>query len=118
MMKRALAVLMVAAGVAVLLFPLAMNRSERDDYVASGRALAFPEIEPPHGTIAVNLADLYELTELPGVGETIGQRIIDERESRGSFQYPEDLLAVSGIGEKTLEGMRDFIDMTLPDEDE
>ena len=56
------------------------------------------------------------MTDLPGVGETSGQAIIDERESRGPVYYPEDLLAVRGIGEKTLESLRDWLDMTTEDD--
>ena len=44
-----------------------------------------------------------ELDTLPGVGEVIAQRIIEEREQNGPFYYPEDLMNVKGIGEKTLE---------------
>ena len=57
----------------------------------------------PHGPVAVNSADADELDTLPGVGEVIAQRIIEEREENGPFYYPEDLMNVNGIGEKTLE---------------
>ena len=47
--------------------------------------------------IDINSATLEELTELPGVGETIGQRIIDAR----PYAKPEELIEkVKGIGEK------------------
>ena len=57
----------------------------------------------PHGPVAVYSADADELDTLPGVGEVIAQRIIEEREENGPFYYPEDLMNVNGIGEKTLE---------------
>lgn len=57
----------------------------------------------PDGPVAVNTADADELDTLPGVGEVIAQRIIEEREENGPFYYPEDLMNVKGIGEKTLE---------------
>lgn len=63
----------------------------------------------PSGDVDVNRAGLDELDKLPGVGPAIAQRIIDEREAGGPFHYPEDLLCVSGIGEKTLEKIRDQI---------
>ena len=44
-----------------------------------------------------------ELDTLPGVGEVIARRIMEEREKNGPFYYPEDLMNVKGIGEKTLE---------------
>lgn len=114
-MKRGLAWVLLILCAALLVLPAMPKGQESDWYAASGRALAMPEIAMPEGAISVNMADLYELTELPGVGETIGQYIIDERESGGFFYYPEDLLAVRGIGEKTLEGLRDWLDMALPE---
>lgn len=118
-MKRAVGLICMAACVALLLTPLALwalRPAEGETYAASGRTVALTEIELPGGTISVNMADLYELTELPGIGETIGQRIIDAREFGGPFYYPEDLLAVRGIGGKTLEGLRELLDMTLPED--
>ena len=64
-----------------------------------------------------NTGDLYELTELPGVGETIAGMILDERETNGLFVYPEDLLAVKGIGPKKLEAIRPYL-ITVTDESE
>ena len=84
-------------------------------FTATGREAAPAGAVPlPHGTIDINSGDLYELTELPRVGEVIGQAIIDNREAYGPFRYPEDLLSVRGIGEKTLEGFRDMLDLSAP----
>lgn len=63
----------------------------------------------PHGPVAVNSADADELDTLPGVGEVIAQRISEEREENGPFYYPEDLMNVKGIGEKTLEKLLSHI---------
>ncbi len=59
----------------------------------------------PSGEINVNTADLDGLMLLPGVGEKTAAEIIKEREANGPFHFPEDLLAVKGIGTKKLEGM-------------
>ena len=65
----------------------------------------------PHteGALDVNRASADQLDALPGVGPSIAQRIIDERNQNGPFHYPEDLLSVNGIGEKTLEKLRNQI---------
>jgi len=59
--------------------------------------------------IDINRAEPWLLEALPGIGETLAQRIIDYRSANGPFQRIEDLLKVSGIGEATFENMKDFI---------
>lgn len=61
------------------------------------------------GKINVNKANATELELLPGVGPATAQKIIDERTKNGAFINAEDLLRVSGIGEKKLESMRDSL---------
>ncbi|MDU1223944.1 ComEA family DNA-binding protein [Varibaculum cambriense] len=52
------------------------------------------------GKISINEASKQQLEQLPGVGESLAQRIVDYRQSQGRFQNLEDLKNVSGIGEK------------------
>ena len=79
------------------------------EFAAAGRKAEVQPIQLPGGEIDVNTADLDTLVALPGIGEKLAQAIIDEREANGPFYYPEDLIAVSGIGEKKMEGMRELI---------
>lgn len=59
--------------------------------------------------IDINTATLEELTVLPGIGPTIAGRIVEYRESNGSFRTIEDIKQVRGIGEATFEDLADLI---------
>ena len=63
----------------------------------------------PGGLVNLNTAGSAELETLPGVGPALAGRIISWREQNGSFRSVDELLAVSGIGEKTLAGFRDQV---------
>lgn len=77
--------------------------------------------EPPveaipvqRGEVPVNSADAEALTALHGIGPSLAQRIIDERELHGPYFYPEDLVHVNGIGPSTMKNFRDALDMEVP----
>lgn len=61
------------------------------------------------GVIDLNTADQTELETLPRIGPALAQRILQWREDNGRFSSVDDLLAVPGIGEKLLAGMRDLV---------
>ncbi|MCP9471221.1 MAG: helix-hairpin-helix domain-containing protein [Nitrospira sp.] len=61
------------------------------------------------GPVDLNRADVNELESLPGIGAVLARRVMEYRESIGRFQTIEDLLAVKGIGPKTLERLRPFV---------
>ena len=65
--------------------------------------------------VNVNQADWPELMQLPGVGRTLAERMIAEREERGAFQSVEELTRVDGIGPRTIERIRPYL---LPIADE
>lgn len=48
--------------------------------------------------VNINTADVEGLKKLKGIGPAMAQRIIDYREANGSFQTPEDIMQVKGIG--------------------
>jgi len=59
--------------------------------------------------INLNTAEAWLLQSLPGIGETLAQRIIDYRNENGPFQQIEDLKKVEGIGPATFEKLKDKI---------
>jgi len=60
------------------------------------------------GPLNLNAATLDELDALPGIGRTIAQRIIAEREHR-PFKSVADLDRVPGIGAKRMEALRPLV---------
>jgi len=75
---------------------------------------ASAEKHPPSKPIDLNVANVKELQELPGVGPVTAQRIIDMRQKSGHFKRVEDLLAVRGISPKKLDAMRPFVTVSAP----
>ncbi|MDK2779952.1 MAG: competence protein ComEA [Trichococcus sp.] len=59
--------------------------------------------------VDINTADADLLQTLNGIGEKKAALIIAYREENGSFQTIEEIMEVSGIGEKTFEGFKDLI---------
>lgn len=59
--------------------------------------------------ININTATLRELTKLQGIGDSKAQEIIAYREENGSFSAVDELLNVNGIGESTLNKIREFV---------
>ncbi|GEN86404.1 MULTISPECIES: helix-hairpin-helix domain-containing protein [Oceanobacillus] len=59
--------------------------------------------------VKINSATREELTQLPGIGPAKAEAIIAHRDNHGQFQKAEDLLDISGIGEKTLETLIEHI---------
>jgi competence protein ComEA len=72
------------------------------------------EKHPPAKPIDLNLANVKELQELPGVGPVTAQRIVGMREKSGRFKRVEDLLAIRGISQKKLDAMRPYVTVSAP----
>lgn len=64
---------------------------------------------PQQGKVQVNVASKEELQKITGVGPKKAESIIKYREEHGPFQKMEDLLEIDGIGEKSLEKIKDEI---------
>ena len=58
----------------------------------------------------INTATEEELDEnLPGIGPVIAKRIVEYRETYGGFSSVEELMNVSGIGEKRFAALKDLV---------
>lgn len=59
--------------------------------------------------VNINTANASELQTLSGIGPSMAQSIIDERTQNGPFTSIDDLMRVSGIGEKKFAKIKDCI---------
>lgn len=59
--------------------------------------------------ININTASAFELTALPGIGETKANAIIEFRNEYGKITEINDLLNVKGIGETILKQIEPYI---------
>ena len=76
---------------------------------APAPAAAAAASAPAAEKVNINAATADQLTALPGIGPSYAQRIVEYREKNGPFKKVEDLLNVTGIGEKTFEKIKDRI---------
>jgi competence protein ComEA len=61
------------------------------------------------GVVNINTATAEELQLLPRIGPALAERIIAFRETNGKFEKAAELVAVKGIGEKSLDSLRPYI---------
>lgn len=74
---------------------------------ASAAANSSSENQGSGEKVNLNTANVAGLQKLTGIGEKKAEQIIAYREQNGSFKKVEDLMQVSGIGEKTFASLKD-----------
>ncbi len=79
------------------------NNSEAASSLSSGAASS--------GKINLNQATKEMLTTLPGIGESKAQAIIDYRNEIGWFTSTDQLMNISGIGEKMYAKIADSVEV-------
>ena len=91
------------------------NKNEKiSEYIISGTGNNGSEGSSSNNSkgdnkVNINTATKNELDQLPGIGPSIAQRIIEYREENGNFQKIEDVQNVKGIGDAKYEEIKDSI---------
>ena len=82
----------------------------------SGLKLYIPRVgeEQEPQKVDINRAEVWLLKTLPGIGETLAQRIVDYRQQNGPFLNTHQIVKVAGIGATTYEKIKLLI--TVADE--
>lgn len=57
----------------------------------------------------LNAAPVEDLIRLPGIGKTRAADIVAYRTEHGGFSHVEELMEISGIGQATLDKLRDYV---------
>lgn len=114
MQKPKIVLLAVTAGFLCVILGIFIGRNLLPNYymphyspLGSSQEAEEPTAEP--GKININTADQAQLMQLPGIGETIAQRIIDYRNVHGDFETIEELTEVPGIGQGILDKIYPYI---------
>lgn len=92
-----------------MLIYIPLNGEEPMEEMAVVHEALAPSTEDSGGKINLNTASEAELTALSGIGPAKAAAIIQHREEQGPFQKPEDLMEISGIGQKTFEKLESTI---------
>jgi len=115
---RAVDLVAAAGGLTPSADPASLNLAR---FLSDGEQIVVPAVgEAPPASVAlggtaipgkvnINTADEPTLETLPRVGPAMAARILAWRTANGRFTAIEDLMSVSGIGEKTFEGLKDLV---------
>ena len=86
-----------------------MNRSSITITEYTTVSLELEDTAGTSGKVNINTASVDELILLPGIGQTLAQRIVDYRSLIGPFRTVSDLSNVEGIGDQKLLSLLEYI---------
>ena len=69
---------------------------------------------PASTLVNLNTAAQADLEKLPGIGPAMAKRIIEYRQKSGGFKKAEELMNVTGIGEKAFLKIKPLVTVTPP----
>jgi competence ComEA-like helix-hairpin-helix protein len=70
--------------------------------------------KPPAHPVNLNTATSEEFQQVPGIGPSTAQKILQARKSYAAFKSVDDLQAIQGLGPKRLEKMRKYLIVGKP----
>lgn len=85
----------------------AQTETSETEAVSTSETVSTPAEQT--GKININTATPDELQTLPGIGETLADRILSYRAANGTFTDIRQLMEVEGIGEKKFEAIANLI---------
>lgn len=77
----------------------ARTARQAETVVTTAAEVPQEDLTPDFTPLDLNTATAAELTELPGIGEKLAERIVAYREANGPFTSVEEIMEVDGIGE-------------------
>lgn len=92
----------------VLYLPAIGEETSSDAGTSLALATSYPS-SANDGKININTAAQSELETLTGIGPSKAEAIIEYRETNGPFKEIEQLMEISGIGEKTFAKLKEEI---------
>jgi comEA protein len=90
--------------------PVAYDASQsHEENIATSKISETKKSDIKQEFININTADIKEFEKLPRIGPAIASRIVAYRDQHGSFKSIDDLKKVKGIGAKTLENIKPYL---------